>query len=87
MLRGRRKNMRIAKRKALGGTGRGAVDETAVVGVGDRDWTSNRAAACHDLRERDAIDVRGAVTDGMSGKHLRHRELIADNGLSSGARA
>lgn len=77
--------MRIAKRKALGGTGRGAADETAVVGVGDR--TSNRAAARHDLRERDAIDVRGAVTDGMSGKHLRCRELIADNGLSSGARA
>ena len=85
MLRGRRKNMRIANRKALGGTGRGAADETAVVGVEDR--TSNRAAARHDLRERDVIDVRGAVTDGMSGKRLSHRELIADNGLSSGVRA
>ena len=77
--------MCIAKRKALRETGRGAVDETAVAGVGDR--TGNRVAARHDLRERDAIDVMGAVTDGMGGKRPRYRELIADNGLSSGARA
>ena len=51
MLRGRRKNMCIAKRKALRETG------------------------------------RGAVIDGMGGKRPRYRELIADNGLSSGARA
>ena len=39
----------------------------------------------HNLRERDTIDMMGA--DGGIGKRLRYRELIADNGLSSGARA
>ena len=28
----------------------------------------------------------GTVADGMGGKRLRYRELIADNGLDSGAR-
>ena len=73
-----------AKRKALRETGRGAVDKT-VVRVGD--WASNRVAARHNLRERDAIDIMSAVTGGMGEKRPRYRELVADNGLSSGARA
>ena len=46
-------------------------------------------AARHNfLREADTIDIMGAVarTDGGVGKRLRYRELIADNGLASGAR-
>ena len=44
-------------------------------------------AARHNLRERDTIDIMGAVADGGVGKRLRYRELIADNGLSSGAQS
>ena len=44
-------------------------------------------AARHNLREADTIDIIGAVADGGLGKRLRYRELIADNGLSSGARS
>ena len=44
-------------------------------------------AARHNLREADTIDIMGAIADGGSGKRLRYRELIADNGLSSGARS
>ena len=43
-------------------------------------------AARHNLREADTIDIMGAVADGGVGKRLRYRELIADNGLASGAR-
>ena len=43
-------------------------------------------AARHNLREADTIDIMVSVTDGMDGKRLRYRELIADNGLESGAR-
>ena len=38
-------------------------------------------------QERDTIDMMGAVTDGGVGKRLCYRELIADNGLDSGARS
>ena len=44
-------------------------------------------AGRHNLREADTIDVMGAVFDGSVGKRLRYRELIADNGLHSGARS
>ncbi len=44
-------------------------------------------AARHNMRERDTIDMMGVVADGGVGKRLRYRELIADNGLSSGARS
>ena len=44
-------------------------------------------AARHNLREADTIDIMGAVADGGVGKRLRYRELIADNGLASGARS
>ena len=40
---GKRKNMSNAKRKALSGTGRGAVGKTAVVGMKDRDTNQVRA--------------------------------------------
>ena len=43
-------------------------------------------ASRHNLREKDTIDIMGATVAGMRGKRLRYRELIADNGLSSGAR-
>ena len=44
-------------------------------------------AGRHNLRESDTIDMIGAVADGMQGKRLRYRELIAPNGLSSGAQS
>ena len=44
-------------------------------------------AARHNLREAGTIDIMGAVANGGIGKRLRYRELIADNGLASGARA
>ena len=44
-------------------------------------------ASRHNLRDEDTIDIMGAVATGMRGKRLRYRELIADNGLSSGARS
>ena len=43
-------------------------------------------ASRHNMRERNTIDIMGAVADGGVGKRLRYRELIADNGLASGAR-
>ena len=43
-------------------------------------------AARHNLRERDTIDIMGAVATGMRDKRLRYRDLIADNELESGAR-
>ena len=44
-------------------------------------------AGRHNLRDRDTIDIMGAVATGMDGKRLRYRELIADNGLSNGAQS
>ena len=44
-------------------------------------------AARHNLREQDTAEIMGSVTDGMGGKRLRYSDLIADNGLNSGARA
>ena len=44
-------------------------------------------AGRHNLRDEDTIDIMGAVATGMRGKRLRYRELIADNGLPSGARS
>ena len=43
-------------------------------------------AGRHNLREHDTIDQLAALSDGMDGKQLRYRTLIASNGLSSGAR-
>ena len=38
------------------------------------------------MRENDTIDQLGAMVQGMEGKRLRYDELIASNGLDSGAR-
>ena len=38
------------------------------------------------VRENDTVDQLGAMVEGMEGKRLRYRELIAPNGLDSGAR-
>ena len=43
-------------------------------------------AARHNLRDEDTIDIMAAVITGMNGKRLRYVDLIADNGLDSGAR-
>ena len=173
---GTRKNMSNARRKALEGTGRGAVGKTAVVGVKDRatkrvaarvvhgtdkatlqgfvaehaapgatvysddasayegipfdhatvkhalseyvkgdvhtngieslwsmlkrahkgtfhkispkhlDRYVQEFAGRHNLRDSDTIDIMGSVAAGMEHKRLRYQDLIADNGLSSGAR-
>ena len=40
----------------------------------------------HNLRARDTIDIMEAIAEGGIGKRLRYKELIADNGLPSGAR-
>ncbi len=44
-------------------------------------------AGRHNLRDEDTIDIMAAVADGMDGKRLRYRTLIAANGLASGARS
>ena len=44
-------------------------------------------AGRHNIREQDTIDQMQSVSDGMSGKRLRYQQLIADNGLPSGAHA
>ena len=42
-------------------------------------------AGKHNLRDMDTIDIMGALVVGMDGKNLQYEDLIADNGLSSGA--
>ena len=39
------------------------------------------------IRDLDTIEQMGSIADGMKGKRLTYKALIADNGLSSGARA
>ena len=41
----------------------------------------------HNVRERDTIDQMAGIVAGMAGKRLRYSDLIADNGLESGARS
>ena len=43
-------------------------------------------AGRHNVRELDTLEQMGAVVVGMVGKRLMYRQLIADNGLPSGAR-
>ena len=40
----------------------------------------------HNFREQDTIDQMAAVVAATTGKRLRYPDLIADNGLDSGAR-
>ena len=44
-------------------------------------------AGKHNMREADTIDQMRDVVAGMVGKRLMYRELVADNGLASGARS
>ena len=44
-------------------------------------------AGRHNIREQDTADQLATIGDGMNGKRLRCRQLIADSGLDSGARA
>ncbi len=44
-------------------------------------------AGRHNIREHDTIDQMASVVAGMVGKRLCYRDLIADNGLDSGARS
>lgn len=44
-------------------------------------------AGKHNIRERDTLAQMAGIAAGMEGKRLRYRDLIADNGLPSGARS
>ncbi len=44
-------------------------------------------AGRRNVREADTMEQMGAVVIGMVGKRLMYRQLIADNGLPSGARS
>ncbi len=43
-------------------------------------------AGRQNIRDMDTIDMMRVLVRGMAGKRLRYRDLIADNGLPSGAR-
>ncbi len=68
---GKRKNMSLSKRKALAGTGRGAVGKTAVVGMKDRDTnqvrdevvTSTDAETLQDFVEENTEEDAKVYTD------------------------
>ena len=47
----------------------------------------NEFAGRHNIRDADTIDQMGSMVAGMVGKRLTYEDLIADNGLESGARA
>ena len=57
---GKRRNMSNAKRKALAGTGRGAVGKTAVIGAKDRESNQVRAKV---IRDTDAPTLQGFVKE------------------------
>ncbi len=44
-------------------------------------------ASKHNLRESDTLEQMRSVVSGMDGRRLRYNDLVADNGLSSGARS
>ncbi len=44
-------------------------------------------AVRHNIRKADTIDQMAGVTTCMEGKRLRYADLVADNGLESGARS
>ena len=47
----------------------------------------NEFAGRHNSREKDTIDRMQSMVAGMVGKRLMYRNLIANNGMDSGARA
>ena len=44
-------------------------------------------AGRHNVRDQDTIDQLASLAKGMNGKRLTYKQLIADNGMPSGARA
>ena len=46
-----------------------------------------KLAGKHNERSRDPLDIMRHVIVGLVGKRLMYRQLIAGNGLSSGARS
>jgi hypothetical protein len=44
-------------------------------------------AGRHNVRDLDTAAQMSALARGMVGKRLRYRDLVADNGLESGARS
>ena len=46
----------------------------------------NQFCGKHNTRKLDTIERMGTIVDGMQGKRLRHKDLISDKGLPSGAR-
>ena len=46
----------------------------------------NEFAGRHNIRDADTIDQMVGLASGMAGNRLRYRDLVADNGLDSGAR-
>ena len=57
------------------GTGSGHSDHLGIIGEG------------HNMRGLDIADQMATVAAGLVGKRLLYRQLIADNGLDSGARS
>lgn len=47
----------------------------------------NEFSGRHNDRCADTIDIMQNMAKGMDGKQMPYRKLIADNGLSSGARS
>ena len=47
----------------------------------------NEFATRHNMRSQDTIDMMSETVAGMDGKRLTYSDLIADNGLDSGARS
>lgn len=51
------------------------------------DGYAQELAGRHTRRERDTIEMMRSMRDGMDGKRLAHKALVAPNGRPSGARA
>ncbi len=78
---GKRKNMSNAKRKALAGTGRGAVGKAAI--VGSRDRASNKVSARH-VSTTKAENVAGFVASRTApGATVYTDEALAYNALDA----
>ena len=47
----------------------------------------NEFSGKHNIATKDTIDQMGTVAQGMAGKRLPYRTLVADNGRTNGARS
>ena len=52
-----------------------------------RDKYVSEFAHRHNVRDQDTIDQMADILRGMIGKRLQYKDIIADNGVSSGARS